>query len=415
MKIEEELLLNEILKIGSEIGRLRKVLLHRPGKEIENLVPEYLGKLLFDDIPYLEAARLEHDGFADILTQNGVEVLYLEDLLVESLESEEKRYEFLKTFIRESAITSKNLTEKLIEYLMDMSLFSMLQKVMSGIRKDEIKISKISSLTEITNKNYPFYIDPLPNLYFTRDPGSIIGNGISINSMHTSARNREPLFLKWIFNNHPIYKTDKIPHWYKGDAPFSIEGGDILVLSDKIVAIGCSERTSAEAIEIIAQRLFKNQSGFEKVLVFEIPSCRAFMHLDTVFTMVDYDKFTIHPGIEGPLNVYEITQGKADILNFEVHHDDLSKILSKALNIPGIELIRCGGGDAIVSGREQWNDGSNTLAIAPGVVVTYNRNYVTNDILTKKGVKVLTMPSAELSRGRGGPRCMSMPLYRENI
>lgn len=407
--------MNKVLNVGSEIGRLRRVLLHRPGKEIENLVPEYLGKLLFDDIPYLEAARMEHDGFATILTENGVEVLYLEDLLMESLETEEKRYEFLKSFLRESSITSKNLTENLIKYLMDMSLFTMMEKVMSGIRKDEIKIENISSLTEILNDKYPFYLDPMPNLYFTRDPGAILGNGICINAMHTTARKRETFFLDWIFNHHSIYKSKNIPHWYGRDIPYSIEGGDILVLSPKIVAIGCSERTSAEAIEILAQRLFKNQSGFEKVLVFEIPSCRAFMHLDTVFTMVDYDKFTIHPGIEGPLNVYEITQDGEERLNFKVHHEELSKVLMKALKLPSVDLIRCGGGDAIVSGREQWNDGSNTLAISPGVVITYNRNYVTNEILTKKGIKVLTMPSAELSRGRGGPRCMSMPLYRDDL
>jgi arginine deiminase len=181
------------------------------------------------------------------------------------------------------------------------------------------------------------------------------------------------------------------------------------------VAIGCSERTMAEGIEELANNLFNADTSFNKILVFEIPKKRAFMHLDTVFTMVDYDKFTIHPGIEGPLSIYEVTRGAKGSLNFKHNTNPLEKTLKAALGVDGVELIKCGGGDLMIAGREQWNDGSNTLAIAPGVVVTYERNYVTNEILEKKGIKVLTIPSSELSRGRGGPRCMSMPIERENI
>lgn len=404
-----------MINITSEIGKLKKVILHRPGKEIENLVPEYLGRLLFDDIPYLEDARVEHDGFAKILRDNGAEVLYVENLVEESLKDETIKKEFLSKFLRESRITSHALTEALMEYLLSMETKAMVDCLMSGVRKDEISIKGVTSLSEIMNNKYPFYLDPMPNLYFTRDPAAAIGNGISINSMHTCARKRETLFIECVYKNHPLFKNEEIPLWYNRNMPYSIEGGDELVLSNKIVAIGCSERTSTEAIEIVAQNLFEKNSDFEKVLVFEIPSCRAFMHLDTVFTMVDYDKFTIHPEIEGPLNVYEITKGANNDLNFKAHKDVLSKVLGEALKVGEVELIRCGGGDAITAGREQWNDGSNTLAIAPGVVVTYNRNYVTNEILTKHGIKVLSMPSSELSRGRGGPRCMSMPIQRENL
>ncbi len=407
--------MNSVLNVTSEIGKLKKVVLHKPGREIENLVPEYLNKLLFDDIPFLEAAREEHDGFANILRQNGVEVLYIEKLVEESLTDIEVKKQFLINFLRESRITSHALTEALMEYLLSMDTKVMVETLMSGIRKDEISIKGISSLVEIMHNKYPFYLDPMPNLYFTRDPAATIGNGLSINSMNTSARKRETLFIECVYRNHPMFKGQNTPLWYKRDFPYSIEGGDELVLSDKVLAIGCSERTSPEAIEIVAQNLFEKNSSFERVLVFEIPACRAFMHLDTVFTMVDYDKFTIHPEIEGPLNVYEVTKGANNTLSFKSHKDELNKILSEALNLNAVELIRCGGGDAITAGREQWNDGSNTLAIAPGIVVTYNRNYVTNDILTRHGVKVITMPSSELSRGRGGPRCMSMPIYRENI
>lgn len=171
----------------------------------------------------------------------------------------------------------------------------------------------------------------------------------------------------------------------------------------------------AEAIEELAENLFNGDSGFKKILVFEIPKKRAFMHLDTVFTMIDYDKFTIHPGIEGPLNIYEVTSDAKRSIKFRYNTDSLDKILKTSLKVDSVDLIKCGGGDLMIAGREQWNDGSNTLAIAPGVIVTYERNYVTNEILDKKGIKVLTIPSSELSRGRGGPRCMSMPLEREYI
>ncbi|MBU5590946.1 arginine deiminase [Clostridium sp. MSJ-4] len=407
--------MSQSINVTSEIGRLKKVILHRPGKEIENLVPAYLDRLLFDDIPYLKAAKKEHDGFAKILKENGVEVYYVEDLVSEVLENERLKNNFLLEFLKESKLTSHSLMESLSEYLMAMDSKTMVDTLISGVRKDEIKIKKISSLIEIMDNKYPFYLDPMPNLYFTRDPAAAIGRGLSINRMHTLARRRESLFLECIYKEHPLFKSEETPLWYKRDVPYSIEGGDQLVLSDKVLAVGCSERTSPEGIEMLAQNLLRAESGFERVLVFEIPSCRAFMHLDTVFTMVDYDKFTIHPEIEGPLNVYEITKGKEGALIFNSHKDVLNNILKNVLKLPSVELLRCGGGDAIIAGREQWNDGSNTLAISPGTVITYERNYVTNELLEKNNIKVLTMPSSELSRGRGGPRCMSMPIWRENI
>lgn len=407
--------MSNLINVTSEIGKLKKVLLHRPGNEVENLVPEYLGRLLFDDIPYLKIAQKEHDRFAEVLRENGVEVVYLEELSASALEDKNAKLEFLEEMLHESKIYSPSLKETLMEYLLSMPTREMVDKIMAGIRKEEVEVKEATSLADLMQDDYPFYLDPMPNLYFTRDPGASIGNGITLNRMQTEARRRETLFLKYIHKYHKDFRTAEVPLWYDRTMPFSIEGGDELVLSDKVVAIGCSERTSPEAIEIVAKNLFNSNSGYEKVLVFEIPKCRAFMHLDTVFTMVDYDKFTIHPAIEGPLSVYEVTRGANDTLKIKHNTSPLEDILKDALNVDSIELIKCGGGDFIVAGREQWNDGSNTLAIAPGVVVTYERNYVTNEILDKKGIKVLTIPSSELSRGRGGPRCMSMPLYRENL
>jgi arginine deiminase len=401
------------INIRSEIGKLKKVLLHRPGAEVENLIPEYLGRLLFDDIPYLKVAREEHDNFAKILRENGSEVLYLEELTSEALCNDKIKKEFIDEFLFESAIVSPGLKESLMEYLFTVTTRQMVDMLMAGVRKGEFRIKGTSSLSELLEDDYPFYLDPMPNLYFTRDPGAAIGCGLTLNRMRTEARRRETLFLKYIYKYHKIFMDTNTPLWYDRNLPYAIEGGDELVLSDKVIAIGCSERTSSEAIEIVAKNLFKANTGFEKILVFEIPKCRAFMHLDTVFTMVDYDKFTIHPGIQGPLSVYEITKGARNELNFRHNTSPLEQILKEALNIDSVELIKCGGGDPVIAGREQWNDGSNTLAIAPGVVVTYERNYVSNELLEKRGVKVITIPSSELSRGRGGPRCMSMPLERE--
>lgn len=407
--------MNQNINVTSEIGRLKKVMLHRPGREVENLVPEYLGRLLFDDIPYMKVAREEHDGFAQVLKNNGVEVFYLEEMTSEVMKDSKIRTEFIEEFLVESGITSQALKEALTEYLSAMSPRDMIDTVMAGVRKGEVEVKKKTSLADLMMDEYPFYLDPMPNLYFTRDPGAIIGNGLSINRMRTEARRRETLFLKYVHRFHPLFNNPEVPLWYDRSNDFAIEGGDELVLSESVAAIGCSERTSAEGIETIARRLFNEGSSFEKVLVFEIPKKRAFMHLDTVFTMVTHNMFTIHPGIQGPLSIYEVTKGPKGSLKFKHNTSQLEKILEKALGVSDMELIKCGGGDPMIAGREQWNDGSNTLAIAPGVVVTYERNYVTNEILDKKGIKVLTIPSSELSRGRGGPRCMSMPLERENI
>ncbi len=405
---------DSLVHVHSEIGKLTRVMLHKPGREIENLTPDTLERLLFDDIPYLKVAVEEHDTFAEILRSNGAEVLYLEDMMAEIFSDCDVKKAYLTDLLEESKIYSESLRAALLEYLLSSSNQSLIDKVCAGVRKHEIQYSG-SALSDIIKDDYEFYLDPMPNLYFTRDPGACIGNGLALHTMKTLTRRRETLFLKYLHKHHPLFGKGKAPLWYNRTEPFAIEGGDVHVLSPELAAIGCSERTTAEAIERVARRLFESESGFKRVLVFEIQKKRAYMHLDTVFTMIDYDKFTVHPGIEQDLNVYEITPSDNHGLNFSLLTDPLEKILCKSLHIPAVELIRCGGGDAIVSSREQWNDGSNTLAIAPGVVVTYERNYVSNALLEEKGITVLTMPSSELSRGRGGPRCMSMTIAREDI
>ena len=407
------------LNVTSEIGRLKTVLLHRPGEEIENLTPDLLDRLLFDDIPYLKVAREEHDAFAQTLREAGVEVLYLEVLAAEAIEtSDEVKQQFISEFIDEAGVESERLKEALIEYFNSFSdNKAMVDKMMAGVRKEELKDYHRESLYDQVNNVYPFVCDPMPNLYFTRDPFATIGHGITLNHMRTDTRNRETIFAKYIFRHHPRFEGKDIPFWFNRDDKTSLEGGDELILSKEILAVGISQRTDSKSVEKLAKKLlYYPDTSFKTVLAFKIPVSRAFMHLDTVFTQVDYDKFTVHPGIVGPLEVYALTKDPENdgqlLVTEEV--DTLENILKKYLD-RDIKLIKCGGGDEIIAAREQWNDGSNTLAIAPGEVVVYSRNYVTNEILEKEGIKLHVIPSSELSRGRGGPRCMSMPLIREDL
>lgn len=417
MIIKEAFVLQAI-NVKSEIGPLKKVLLHKPGKELEHLTPESLERLLFDDIPFLDVARQEHDYFAETLRNHGVEVVYLEDLMQQVLDqSDEIRDEFVRQWIFEAGIRTEKWQKKIFDYMMHYkgNNKALVLRTMEGIVLNELNYDESESLVDLMSDSSQLVIDPMPNLYFTRDPFACIGNGVSINRMYSTTRNRETIYGEYIFKYHPMYKN--VDRYFERFHPFRIEGGDILNLSPTVLAVGISQRTSSDAIEMLALRIFEDPNEtIETVLAFDIPDTRAFMHLDTVFTQIDRDKFTIHPGILGPLVVYEITKGeKKDTLKVVRVESDLETILKKHLHLDSVTLIKCGGEDRIASEREQWNDGSNTLCIAPGVIVVYQRNTVTNKILKEYGIEVLEIPSAELSRGRGGPRCMSMPLYREDI
>jgi len=404
---------NSSIQVYSEIGKLKSVILHCPGDEVENIVPSYLRKLLFDEIIFMKQAQNEHNQFAQILRDEGVEVIYITDLLAEILESEDVRSKFLEEFMEEGKVATHGLKEILREFFMPMSSLDMVRKCIAGVQKSELAHIKNKSLADMVKNPYPFHLDPIPNLYFQRDPFASIGSGATINVMSSLTRNRETIFAKYIFDYHP--KFQNVPRWYNRDKTHPIEGGDILVLSDKVVAIGISARTDAIAVERTARNLLYSDEGFDVVLAFDIPKAREFMHLDTVFTMVDFDKFTIYPAIEEPLDVYSIKRTTNCELSISYEHEQLSNILKKYLKLPSVKLIPCGDGNLIAAGREQWSDGSNTLAISPGKVVCYNRNYVTNEALRKNGIEVLEFDSYELSRGRGGPRCMSMPIYRDKL
>ncbi|HDR4896187.1 arginine deiminase [Bacillus thuringiensis] len=406
------------IHVTSEIGELQTVLLKRPGKEVENLTPDYLQQLLFDDIPYLPIIQKEHDYFAQTLRNRGVEVLYLEKLAAEALVDKKLREEFVDRILKEGQADVNVAHQTLKEYLLSFSNEELIQKIMGGVRKNEIETSKKTHLYELMEDHYPFYLDPMPNLYFTRDPAASVGDGLTINKMREPARRRESLFMEYIIKYHTRFAKHNVPIWLDRDYKFPIEGGDELILNEETIAIGVSARTSAKAIERLAKNLFSRQNKIKKVLAIEIPKCRAFMHLDTVFTMVDYDKFTIHPAIQGPkgnMNIYILEKGSDEETLKITHRTSLMEALKEVLGLSELVLIPCGGGDVIASAREQWNDGSNTLAIAPGVVVTYDRNYVSNTLLREHGIEVIEVLSSELSRGRGGPRCMSMPIVRKDI
>lgn len=401
------------IHVYNEIGTLKSILLHRPGEEIENIVPDYLSRLLFDEIAFLKQARVEHDQFSDLLRNEGVEVNYLTDLMAEILTIPSIRKDFLNDFLTEAKIATEGLRDALMNYFDNMPPLDLIRKCISGVRKNELTDIKNKHLADMVKNPYPFYIDPIPNMYFQRDPFASIGSGVTLNVMSSITRNRETLFAKYLFDHHPKFLN--VPRWYNRDKTHPIEGGDELVLSPKVVAIGVSDRTDPIAIEHVARNLFQSHEEFEVVLAFDIPKTRAFMHLDTVFTMVDYEQFTIYPGIEMPLDVYSLHPAKNNGIHISYETDQLSTILKRYLKLSAVSLVRCGGGDPIAAGREQWSDGSNTLAVSPGKVICYNRNYVTNEALRKSGIEVLEFDSFELSRGRGGPRCMSMPLIREDI
>ena len=406
------------INVKSEIGALKKVLVHRPGRELLNLTPDSLERLLFDDIPYLPVAQEEHDEFVRILRDNGVEVVYLEDLMTEVLDSNsEIRERFITQFIYEAGIRTPKYRSLVYEYLSSIENNRLLVlKTMEGIVNNEViksKAKKGKSLVGYIQDDTAFVVDPMPNLYFTRDPFASIGNGVSLNRMYSVTRNRETIYAEYIFEYHPEYKG-LVDKYFDRYSAYHIEGGDILNLNEHILAVGISQRTSADAIEELAHKIFEDKDAkINTILAFDIPVCRAFMHLDTVFTQIDKDKFTYHPGIMGTLKVYEITSDGEDGLNVKEKSASLERILEEYLDRE-ITLIPCAGGDKIGAEREQWNDGSNTLCIAPGVVIVYDRNNITNELLRDNGIKVLEMHSAELSRGRGGPRCMSMPLQRSD-
>lgn len=376
-----------MIDVRSEIKPLEEVLIHRPGEELLNLMPDNLEYLLFDDIPFLKEAINEHNYFANTLENNGVKVIYLEDLMTEVIEDENIKIKFIKEYLKEANIKD----DKIINYLKNIKdNKTLVLKTMSGITSKDLNIKGENRII----------IDPMPNLYYTRDPFFIVENGVYLSNMKYKVRKREQIYGRFIFSYHKKYKK----YLKKQTFNYHIEGGDILILNSKTLAIGLSERTEKEAIYELAKSLFTN-SKIENILIVKMPKKRTYMHLDTILTMVDTDKFIYHK-LETEPEIYIIDKEKQII---EKTNINLKTALSKYLN--NVKIIELD--DFISSKREQWSDGVNTLCIKPGTVIAYDRNEKNNQLLRENGIEVIEIKSSELSRGRGGPRCMSMPLKRK--
>lgn len=402
------------LMVGSEVGKLESVLLHRPGRELESLTPQYLDSMLFEDIPFLEQMQEEHDLFADVLRAQGCRVYYVESLLEEVLSDSSLRLEVVDFLVESAQLFSPSLQEIVRDHLLASDSKELVSYCIGGLLKSAVddKIRQ-KTLSYYIRDAYPYYISPLPNLYFTRDPATMVRSGISINVMKTESRRRENWIISLLANHHPLFSHTKVHSDFSYGN--SIEGGDILILNEDCAVVGSSARTGVWAIEAFAKRMMapleEGGAGLKEVLVVQIPFTRAYMHLDTVFTMVDRDKFSIFGGIEPTLRVFSLKLSSQGGLTI-TEEPSLASALKRVLAVPSVELIKSGGNDTIASAREQWNDSTNTLAVAPGTVVTYRRNTVSNETLEKHGITVIPIRGSELVRGRGGPRCMSMPLAR---
>ena len=408
---------NRSFSVGSEVGKLRRVMLHRPGKELERLTIDNKDELLFDDILWVEEAQKEHDAFADLLRDNGVEVVYFSNCLAHVLREKEIRSPLLDEVLALEA-HDPLLASGLKSVLMELDPASLAEVLIAGLTKKEAisLLGSCRSLVLRSSGEHDFFIRPLPNLYFQRDPYMFVNQGVLVSVMHYPARRREPLYAKHIFQHHPYFENVQILFGEepRDTYPYTIEGGDFHVFSPTCVAVGMSERTASGTVQLVGRRLARD-AGIRTVLAVDIPKHRACMHLDTVFTMVDRDAFTIYPGVQKQMRIWELNYDESgDILSVE-ESSDLVDCLRKNLCIDRVRLIETGGGDPIAAARDQWNDGTNTLSIAPGVVVTYRRNVVSNGVLRENGIKVFEIKGAELGRGRGGPRCMSMPLWRESL
>ncbi|MCG8309947.1 MAG: arginine deiminase family protein [Cytophagales bacterium] len=404
------------LKLNSEFGKLKAVITHRPGKEIERLTPYNTSELLFEDVPYLEGMQQEHDEFRKLIREAvGARVYRLHDLLTEILLDSK-----LKISIFDRLFSLQGSQGLLEDFLARYSTAECASILIAGIKTKELK-KKLNSRFIHDLEDEKYLINPSPNLYFMRDPAAIVQAGVICSHMKFSGRQGESVLLKHIFENHPDFRqsfSPVYPHKTMEPEIPTIEGGDVIVLSQNALAIGCSERTDKRAIELVARQVIKN-SGVERVYQVDLPPKRNFMHLDTVFTIIDENLIvTFSEAMNSVLQTCVYRQDDFDeqgevLLHKECVNESIISVLKK--EIPYLEIVETGAGNPDFSSREQWYDGANVFAVSPRRVISYDRNKFTNRALKEAGVEVIETSSSELSRGLGGPRCMTMPLWRMEL
>jgi arginine deiminase len=395
-------------RVDSEVGPLRAVLLHRPGNELKRLTPRNNDQLLFDSIPWLSRAQDEHDAFAEVLRSRGVEVLLLADTLRTALADPRAHTAGVHAAV-DDRLLGNELADSLRSHLSGLAADTLAEALMTGMTFEELPAAEGNSLVRKMNHPHDFAVDPLPNLLFTRDSSAWIGDRIAISSLTMPARRRETALLDLVYAYHPRFRHAARAY---GAHSAPIEGGDVMLLSPGVVAVGVGERTTAAGAESLARSLFADDIA-HTVLAVPIEQARATMHLDTVCTMVDADAVVMYPLSRDSLTAYTMRPAGEGAVKV----DGPAPFLVAAAEAMGIDRLRVidTGLDPVTAEREQWDDGNNTLALAPGVVVGYERNVETNARLEEAGIEVLRIAGSELGSGRGGPRCMSCPILRDPI